>query len=106
MEYLGPQLTEAFMIHNAGNENENPRGQIVISEFEDALSKLCRRQLKGNVNDEVLDAMVILLNGIMMTKIRPLLTSMLTDTNQAEYSWLSSRTNDLNAVLTIPQPSK
>ena len=34
-----------------------------------------------------------------------MLTSMLTDTNQASEAALASRTDDLNAVLTIPEPA-
>ena len=106
MEFLGPQFTETYMIHNGGNENDNPRSQVVMSDFEDGVSKLCKKQMKGQVDDAYLDGTVILLSGIIMTKIRPLLTSMLTDTNQAEFTTLSSRTNDLNAVLNIPQPGE
>ena len=94
------------MIHNAGNENENPRSQAVITEFEEGVKKLCLKQLEGQIAEESLDEQATLLQGILMNYIKPSLTSMLTDTNQASDATLSSRTNDLQALLTIPQPAK
>jgi len=40
---------------------------------------------------------------MLMQYVKPTLTSMLTDTNQASDAALSSRTDDLHAVLTIPR---
>lgn len=54
--------------------------------------------------EEKLDEQVTLVQGLLMKYIKPSLTSMLTDTNQAADAALSSRTNDLHAELTIPQP--
>ena len=42
---------------------------------------------------------------MLMQYIKPTLTSLLTDTTQACDAALSSRTNDLHAVLTIPKPT-
>lgn len=106
MEFLSKPFTEAYMIHNAGNENENPRSLAVIDEFEAGVKNLCLKQLKGQVSDASLEEQATLLQGIMMKYIKPSLTSMLTDTNQASDAALSSRTNDLSAVLTIPHPAK
>ena len=94
------------MIHNAGNENDNPRSLAVIDEFEAGVKKLCLKQLEGQVAAEKLDEQATLVQGILMKYIKPALTSMLTDTNQASDATLSSRTNDLQAVLTIPQPTQ
>lgn len=106
MEFLSKPFAEAYMIHNGGNENENPRSQAVIDEFEDGVKKLCLKQLKGQVPDDQLDASVTAVQGMLMQYIKPSLTSMLTDTNQASDAALSSRTNDLHAVLTISKPTQ
>lgn len=102
MEFLSTPFTEAYMIHNGGNENDNPRSLTVIDEFEAGVKKLCLKQLEGQVAEEKLDEQATLAQGILMKYIKPSLTSMLTDTNQASDAALSSRTNDLQAVLTIP----
>ena len=102
MEYLSAPFTEAYMIHNAGNENENPRSQAVIDEFEDGVKKLCLKQLEGQVNEESRESQATLMQGLLMKYIKPSLTSMLTDTNQASDATLTSRTNDLQVLLTIP----
>ena len=106
MEFLSTPFAEAYMIHNAGNENDNPRSLAVIDEFEAGVKKLCLKQLEGQVAAEKLDEQATLVQGILMKYIKPALTSMLTDTNQASDATLSSRTNDLQAVLTIPQPTQ
>ena len=106
MEFLSTPFTEAFMIHNTGNENENPCSLAVIDEFEDGVKKLCLKQLKGQVPDDQLDASATAVQGMLMQYIKPTLTSMLTDTNQASEAALSSQTNDLHAVLTIPKPAQ
>lgn len=104
MEFLGAPFTEAYMIHNAGNENANPRSQAVITEFEEGMKKLCLNQVRKTVDEdadeEELDETADFLKEMLMKYIRPSLTSMLTDTNQAGEATLSSRTDDLNAVLT------
>ena len=108
MEFLGAPFTEAYLIHNAGNENDNPRSQPVIVEFEEGVKKLCLKQIKKiaspDDDEEDLDDQADLLKGVLMKYIKPSLTSMLTDTNQAADAALSSRTDDLHAVLNIPQP--
>lgn len=106
MEFLGTPFTEAFMIHNTGNENENPRSQAVINEFEDGVKKLCLKQLKGQVPEDQLEAQATFVQGMLMLYIKPTLTSMLTDTNQATDAALSSWTNDLHTVFTIPKPTQ
>lgn len=106
MEYMGGSLREAYMIHMTGNENENPRSQAVIADFEKGLKDLCMHQMKGSVDDNALDATAAFLQRMLMVYARPLLTSMLTDTNQAADAALASRTDDLNAVLTIPEPTR
>jgi len=106
MEFLSKPFTEAYMIHNAGNENDNHRSQAVITEFEEGVKELCLKQLEGQVAEDKLDEQATLVQGMLMKYIKPSLTSMLTDTNQASDAALSSRTNDLNAVLTIPKPAK
>lgn len=106
MEFLGAPFTEAYMIHNTGNENENPRSQAVIAEFEEGVKKLCLKRLEGQVDEASIESQATLLQGMLMKYINPWLTSILTDTNQATDAALSSRTNDLQAVLTIPQPAK
>ena len=110
MEFLGAPFTEAYLIHNAGNENDNPRSQAVIAEFEEGVKKLCLKQYKkiasADAEEEDLNDTADFLKGILMKYINPALTNMLTDTNQASDATLSSRTNDLQAVLTIPQPTQ
>ncbi len=106
MEFLSKPFAEAYMIHNGGNENENPRSLAVIDEFEEGVKKLCLQQLKGQVAEKDLVEQATLLQGIVMKYLKPSLTSMLTDTNQASDAALSSRTNDLHAVLTIPKPTQ
>lgn len=106
MEFLGKPFAEAYMIHNAGSENENPRGQAVITEFEEGVKKLCLKQFEGQGDEASIESQATLLHGMLMKYIKPSLTSMLTDTNQASDAALSSRTNDLQVVLTIPQPAK
>lgn len=105
MEFLGTPFTEAYMIHNAGNENDNPRSQAVITEFEEGVKKLCLNQVRKtvdeDVDEEVLNETADYLKEMLMQYIRPTLTSMLTDTNQASDAALASRTDDLHAVLTI-----
>jgi len=107
MEYLGTPFTEAYMIHNAGNENANPRSQVVIDELEEGVKKLCLNQVRKTIDEEVdeedLDETADFLKEMLMSYVKPSLTSMLTDTNQASDAALSSRTDDLHAVLTIPR---
>ena len=105
MEHLGGPFREAYMIHNAGNENSNPRSQAVVADFEKGVRELCLHQLKGQVDDSDLDNMATVLQTLLIGYIRLMLTSMLTDTNQASEAALASRTDDLNAVLTIPEPA-
>lgn len=106
MEYMGDSFGEAYMIHNAGNENDNPRSQSVISGFEDDVKRLCLHQVKANVDEDKVDYIDAFLQAMVLSYTKPILTSMLTDTNQADQSRLSSRTDDLHAVLTIPSPSR
>ena len=104
MDCLGKPFVEAYMIHNAGNENDNPRSQAVIAEFEEGVRQLCRQLIKGRVKEAELDSMAGFLKTMLMQFIKPTLTSMLTDTNQAGDAALSSRTDDLQVLLTIPHP--
>ena len=110
MEYLSTPFTEAYMIHNAGNENANPHSQAVITEFEEGVKNLCLRQVRKIVDEDTdeedLDETADFLKEMLMRYVKPSLTSMLTDTNQASNAALSSQTNDLHAVLTIPQPAQ
>ena len=106
MEFLGAPFTEAYMIHNTGNENDTPRSQAVITEFEDGVKKLFLKQLEVQGDEASIESQATLLQGMLMKYIKPSLTSILTDTNQASDAALSSRTNDLQVVLTIPQPAK
>ncbi|MBE6261141.1 MAG: hypothetical protein E7107_10050 [Prevotella sp.] len=110
MEFLSKPFTEAYMIHNAGNENENPRSQTVIAEFEEGVRKLCLKQVRKTVGEDVdeenIKDTVNFLKLMLMKYIQPTLTSMLTDTNQASDATLTSRTNDLQVVLTIPKPTQ
>lgn len=101
MEYLGDSLRDVFMIHLTGNENDNPRGQVLIADIDAAVKQLCIQRMKGSGDDASLDATVGLIHTLLMAYLKPILTSMLTDTNQ-EVSSLSSRTNDLDVVLNIP----
>ena len=105
VQYFGPSLEEIYMIHNAGNENENPRSKVLITDVEASMKQLCLQRLKGAVDDAKLEATAGLVQGLLMGYLRPILTSMLTDTNQ-EVSPVSSRTNDLNVVLNIPGPKE
>lgn len=102
MEYLGTSLSEGFMIHNAGNENRNPRSGVVIDEFEEGVHKLCTELLKNDSTEEVSDRNVIMLQMLILSYVKPYLTSMLTDTNQMQSAALSSVTDDLNVELGIP----
>ena len=109
MEYLGTPFTEAYMIHNAGNENANPRSLAVIAEFEEGVKNLCLKQVKkianADDNEEDLGETADFLKEMLMKYVKPSLTSMLTDTNQTGNAALTSRTDDLQAVLTIPGPT-
>ena len=89
------------MIHLTGNENDNPRGQVLIADIDAAVKQLCIQRMKGSGDDASFDATVGLIHTLLMAYLKPILTSMFTDTNQ-EVSSLSSRTNDLDVVLNIP----
>lgn len=54
----------------------------------------------------MVDYTAAFLQAMISSYTKPALTSMLTDTNQANSSSLSSRTDDLHAVITIPGPTQ
>ena len=105
-KHLGPLLGETYLMCVAGNENENPRSSVMTGEIEAGLGTLLEETMIGKVPEEQIASYVYLLKGVGMIYLKPYLTSMFTDTNQYGLEMRSSVTNDIDAVLTLPGPTR
>jgi 3',5'-cyclic AMP phosphodiesterase CpdA len=100
--HLGPQLGELYLMGWSGNEWENPRSNVITDEIEAGMETLLQEAVAGKVPEEQASTYVFLIKGIAMAYLRPYLTSMVTDTNQYANQNVSSVTNDIDVVLTLP----
>jgi len=67
----------------AGNENEDPRSNVIADEIEAGIGTLLQEAIVGKVPEEQYGNYVFLIKGMAMAHLKPYLMSMLTDTNQS-----------------------
>lgn len=101
-KHLGPQLSETYLMCMAGNENENPRSSVMTAEMDTGIGTLAQEALTGKVPEEMKDTYVLMVKGTAMGYLNQYFSSMFTDTNQYGLEMRSSRTNDIDVVLTLP----
>lgn len=101
-DYLIEDLTKVYMIHNEGNEWQHPEAEPLIEQLKTNLQKMFRERSEYVEQWELTTAFLESLVGtVFVTQLEPGLKSMLSDINQMNESLRSSRTDDLNTVLTI-----
>lgn len=101
-DYLIEDLTKVYMIHNEGNEWQHPEAETLIEQLKTNLQKMFRERSEYVEQWELTTAFLESLVGtVFVTQLEPGLKSMLSDINQMNESLRSSRTDDLNTVLTI-----
>jgi 3',5'-cyclic AMP phosphodiesterase CpdA len=101
-KHLGSLLGEVYLMSMVGNEGENPRSSVIVDEVEAGVESLLQEAFKGKMPDEQSSSYIPLLKGMAMAYIKPYLTSMVTDTNQYDNDLVSSVTNDVEVMLTLP----
>ena len=101
-QYIGDQVNKMYLIHNEGNEWENPKTAGLEDLLKSNLEKMLRdRAATLGVDSTLTESLITFINTLYSMRIEPGLKSMLTDVNQykANDKRLESRTDDLNAVL-------
>ena len=103
-KHLGDQMSKVYMIHNEGNEWNNPEAAGLEDQLKSNMEKLLRdRAATVGVDDIRTNFLITTFNALYNMRIEPGLKSMLTDVNQYNNpdKRLESRTDDLNAVLRL-----
>lgn len=103
-KYLGDQMSKVYMIHNEGNEWNNPEAAGLEDQLKSNMEKLLRdRAATVGVDNARTGLLITSFNALYNMRIEPGLKSMLTDVNQYNNpdKRLESRTDDLNAVLRL-----
>ena len=103
-KYLGDQMSKVYMIHNEGNEWNNPEAAGLEDQLKSNMEKLLRDRAETVGVDNIRTGLLITsFNALYNMRIEPGLKSMLTDVNQYNNpdKRLESRTDDLNAVLRL-----
>ena len=101
-DYLIDDLTKVYMIHNEGNEWQHEDPEALIERLKTNLQKMFRERSEYVEQWELTTAFLESLVGTVFDNhLKPGLRSMLSDINQMNEPLRSSRTDDLNTVLTI-----
>ena len=101
-DYLMDDLTKVYMIHNEGNEWQHQEAETLIERLKTNLQKMFRERSEYVEQWELTSAFLESLVGtVFVNHLQPGLRSMLSDINQMDESLRTSRTDDLNVVLTI-----
>ena len=101
MEGMGEQMCKGFLLHIAGNEENNPEAAVLMTEFKEAMENMVRKRLvDNNVDQETTDMLMLFVSSTHEVLFRPKVQSLLTDTNQVDTN-VSSSTDDLNVELNI-----
>ena len=101
-DYLIDDLTKVYMIHNEGNEWQHPEAETLIGNLKNNLQKMFRERSEYVEQWELTTAFLESLVGtVFVNHLQPGLRSMLSDINQMDEPLRTSRTDDLNVVLTI-----
>lgn len=99
------EVCQMFIIHDEANENENQHSAGLMTELRTKFSDTYRQHLLDKGMDEATaSATVEAVVGVYDSSIAPIVQSILQDVNQLQDETLSSRTDDLSAVLTLPKP--
>ena len=103
-KYLGDQMSKVYMIHNEGNEWENPEAAGLEEQLMTNVEKMLRDRAKTlGIADTQADLLIMTVKTLYSLRFEAGLKSMLTDINQFNNpdKRLESRTDDLNAVLRL-----
>ena len=97
-------MSKVYMIHNEGNEWENPEAAGLEEQLMTNVEKMLRDRAKTlGIADTQADLLIMTVNTLYRLRVEAGLKSMLTDINQFNNpdKRLESRTDDLNAVLRL-----
>lgn len=101
MESMGEQMCKGFLLHIAGNENNNPEAAVLKTEFKEGMENMVHKRLvENNVDEENTNMLMLFVTATYEVLFKPKVESLLTDTNQVDTD-LSSSTDDLNVELNI-----
>jgi len=99
---MSEKMCQTFMMHFEGNEGKNPKAVALVDEVREQLVGMFSKRLaEYNAPEEKTAALTLFVGAYYDEIFKPIMESMLTDTNQLKEPKNKSVTDDLNTVLRL-----